>query len=86
MIVLLFPLSNWCQLIPKSKKALSMMRQCCCNPTLLEYAALNGCYYFDATLMARPSKKKLYVKLGKITSWGIKTLNIWYMGPTIDQY
>ena len=36
--------------------------------------------------MARPSKKKLYVKLGKITSWGIKTLNIWYMGPTIDQY
>ena len=33
------------------------MRQCCCNPTLLEYAALNGCYYFDATLMARPSKK-----------------------------
>ena len=63
------------------------MRQCCCNPTLLDDAALNGCYDFDATPTARPSKTIfLHVKLGKITTWGIKTLNIWYMGPTMDQY
>ena len=36
------------------------MRQCCYNPTLLEYAALNRCDYFDATPMARPSKKNIF--------------------------
>ena len=83
----LFPIANWCRLIPQANITLNLMRACRQNKALSAHTALYGEFHFEATPMAPPGTKSLiHENPGKRLTWAFRALYKWYVGLAIQRY
>ena len=80
-----FPASYWDKLLPQAIITLNLLRSSRRNPSLSAYAAIHGHFDFNATPLAPPGTKVI-VHHKKRKSFGVKGLDGWYTGPSMDHY
>ena len=80
----IFPLSNWCRLLPQAELTLNVLRPSRLNHKLSAYAQLEGAFDFNCT----PPGTRVIVheKPTQRRTWAWHSVDGWYIGPAMDHY
>ena len=82
-----FPMAEWDYLIDQAEITLNLLRGSRTNPKLSAYAYLRGNFNYNATPMAPPGTKVVvHEKPNVRASWGLRGLEGWYIGPSLQHY
>ena len=82
-----FPMAEWDLLIEQAEITLNLLRSDRTNPKLSAYAYLRGNFNYNATPMAPPGTKVVvHEKPNVRDSWGLRGLEGWYIGPSLQHY
>ncbi len=83
----LFPMHQWCRLIPQCVLTLNLLRQSRLNHRLSAEEQLNGTYDFNRTPLAPPGTRVIvHEKPAVRQSWAPHGVNGWYLGPATEHY
>ena len=83
-----WPTQLWDKLANQAATKLKILRRSRIDPTKLAFHQLNGHKYdWNAFTMAPPGTRAvIYISVEGHTSWGTRGIDVWYCGPSMDQY
>ena len=82
-----FPIAYWCRLLPQIDFSVNIVRKYRQNPLLSAWAATEGEFHFNATLIAPPGSEMLmHEKPNRRKTFGFNAKKAWYIAPCFQHY
>lgn len=82
-----FPIAYWCRLVDKTKLVVNMVHPCRQTPRLSTWAACEGEFHFNATLIPQLGFQILMCqKPARRNAFASNLKKVWYLGPCTYHY
>ena len=82
-----FPIAYWCRLLPQIYFSFNIVRKFRQNPLLSSWAAMEGEFPFNSTLITPPGSEMLmHKKPNRRKTFSFNAKKAWYIAPCLQHY